>query len=213
MDNGQFKKGMIPWNKGKGYPIGTINKVKCEDGIRNQIKVRTGTNHNYMKYARWLMEQKLERNLKPEELVHHINGDKLDDRIENLELTTFRNHMSHHMKGRLPVAGMEASLVKRKEERNKHVDAVRNLCREKENIGSISNHLNLGWSMVRRIIQENKIDYNPLRGIPFIKKREKYKPLILRLRSKGLTYIEISKEVPFSRITIGKIIRGEKNAG
>jgi hypothetical protein len=53
------------------------------------------TKQNYIYEHRLIMEKYLNRYLFPEEVVHHINGIKDDNRIENLEL--FSNH-SEHMK-------------------------------------------------------------------------------------------------------------------
>ena len=47
---------------------------------------------------RFIMEQHLKRKLKRNEVVHHINGDKLDNRIENLQIMTLSEHSRFHQK-------------------------------------------------------------------------------------------------------------------
>jgi hypothetical protein len=48
---------------------------------------------------RLIMEAHIGRKLTPEELVHHKNGVKTDNRIENLEIENWADHTEHHHSG------------------------------------------------------------------------------------------------------------------
>lgn len=53
-----------------------------------------------MPLHRYLMEEKLGRTLLPNEVVHHINGNKLDNHIENLMVMDFSEHSRMENLGR-----------------------------------------------------------------------------------------------------------------
>ena len=56
------------------------------NGIREQLE------------HRWIMEKNIGRKLSSDEVVHHINKDITDNRLENLELTTKSKYSKKHMK-------------------------------------------------------------------------------------------------------------------
>lgn len=65
--------------------------INCRDG-------------QLMYFARGVMAAELGRLLRPDEIVHHRNGDPTDDRPENLQVLTRAEHVHMHradiMRGR-----------------------------------------------------------------------------------------------------------------
>lgn len=100
-----------PWNKGKtGLQVAwnkgiTVfegpNHPQWRGGVRKHsagyISIWTGNSSSKLEHRK-VMEEYLGRELSPDEVVHHINEDISDNRIENLQL--FENnsaHIRHHM--------------------------------------------------------------------------------------------------------------------
>lgn len=51
----------------------------------------------YIAEHRWVLEKKIGRYLEKNEIAHHTNGDKKDNRKENLEVMTASDHMKMHL--------------------------------------------------------------------------------------------------------------------
>lgn len=110
--------------KSKGFGKWMIGKKQSKETIEKRcISIGKGKNHHAWKggrfkakgyvfiykpdYAssnsdgyifehRFLMEQKIFRFLTKKEVVHHINGIRDDNRIENLQIMTASEHAIHH---------------------------------------------------------------------------------------------------------------------
>lgn len=112
----------------------------CKDIIRTKSKSLEGEKHPLYKGGhinesgyrviwvnrklvpehRHLMEVHLGRKLGDHEVVHHINENKLDNRVENLEVMRDGDHTIHHHKGwASPVKGRK--LGKYSEERRRAI--------------------------------------------------------------------------------------------
>ena len=82
-------------------PLGSI-RVKRQGRMKRpyaMLKVGPGKTGWIPRY-RHVMCQKLGRALLPGEEVHHKNGDTMDDRVENLILTSRAEHASRHHRGK-----------------------------------------------------------------------------------------------------------------
>lgn len=71
--------------------------VTKEKALTNTGYCRVNVDGERMLEHRYVMEQYLGRKLKSNEIVHHKNEDKTDNRIENLELTNRSAHKLMHV--------------------------------------------------------------------------------------------------------------------
>lgn len=57
-------------------------------------------NNKLIDEHRFIMEKHLDRKLKKNEVIHHINGNKKDNRIENLKVMSLSEHSKIHHEGK-----------------------------------------------------------------------------------------------------------------
>lgn len=61
-----------------------------------QLYKKKKINGRWFSVHRLVMEAHLGRPLAPSEIVHHKNGNRFDNRIENLEVMAHQSHSEHH---------------------------------------------------------------------------------------------------------------------
>lgn len=100
-----YKDGAVPIAKKFNIPLSAIYKKAESMGLKvlpkdsyidaNGYRM-LGKSHNRKAEHRVVMEDYLGRELKPSEIVHHIDGEKLNNDIDNLCLTNRSDHINEH---------------------------------------------------------------------------------------------------------------------
>jgi hypothetical protein len=84
--------------KATGNPLGLKRREDGAGNINYGYKLISTKDRGRIPEHRYIIEKFIGRQLKPFpiEIVHHKNGNKLDNRIENLEVTSQKNHSVLH---------------------------------------------------------------------------------------------------------------------
>ena len=96
-NGGHNRKREVWWTNSRGYIEG---RITMPDDSRRTVKQH-----------RWLMEQWLGRILLPSEIIHHTNGNKADNRIQNLQIMETGSHSSIHNRERTYRRGYKLNLT------------------------------------------------------------------------------------------------------
>lgn len=159
-------------------------------------------NRGYVLRYRYVMEQHLGRFLNPDELVHHKNGNKLDDTLENLELITRSAHAVHHWKNDIDSPGRKRTVDR---------DTVAKLRKEGLGCRRIAALLGCAKGTVQRIFD----GYSPESGLSVSaenkakgdkSKRKIDRNEVFRLEKEGLYFKQIATRLGCSNTAVWYIL-------
>lgn len=158
----------------------------------------------YIKEHRLVMEVELGRYLTPDEIIHHINRDKSDNRPENLEVVDMAEHRRIH--------NIEDKIYESKYD----LELIRELYLEGYSTRKIAEIIGIGKSTVGYYIRKWGISRTSLSGAVHLNNPLNERKItddeikaINTLRRNGMTVKDIENKVGYSRSTIYKYMDKE----
>lgn len=112
LTNGSRRFGTENSNYKRGWHLDKDGYVIASGFYGHHLANKKGNVRQHILVA----EEKLKRKLKKGEIVHHLNGIKNDNRAENLEVMTKKQHAIHH--------GKENGFLKFNKNKNKHGEEI-----------------------------------------------------------------------------------------
>lgn len=160
--------------------------------------------NGYVKLHRLVMELKLQRYLKPEEHVHHVDGNKKNNNIDNLEVVDMAEHRRIH--------NIEDKIYESKYD----LELIRELYLEGYSTRKIAEMIGIGKSTVGYYIRKWGISRTEESGKihennPLNKKQilDEEIDKINKLRRNGVTVKKIVEETGYSRNTVYRYLDKE----
>jgi len=113
----RFGLGYKPWNLGKTYQKCSGNFYINNYGYKSYYIGDKSYKGGYISEHRIVMELSLGRRLKKGEVIHHIDGNKLNNNIDNLVLSTPSKHRQlHNSLEKVALILFDAGIIKYKDE-------------------------------------------------------------------------------------------------
>jgi len=113
---------------------------------------------------RLLMEYEVLNDIPREFCIHHLDGNKMNDSIDNLAIMVAGAHNSHHMKGYVVTDKQVEMTVKANHQRKGirirrtvkvPLDELKKFLKDGKSINWISHHYKCDWGTIKRRIHEN----------------------------------------------------------